>query len=153
MELNILIKYIILNFYSTFVESSLDHKFSDFLFYQHVISFLNYSAVSYTNSLILLLASLWALKCTVTHSSRKNFVKMRNLIQNNLLCHFLPFLQKYLKELEMKSPKGTNFWQFYLSPKVGVCRPWEFVPVSQDAPYCSAMHNPQTSGRQKQGDS
>lgn len=88
MELNILIKYIILNFYSTFVESSLDHKFSDFLFYQHVISFLNYSAVSYTNSLILLLASLWALKCTVTHSSRKNFVKMRNLIQNNLCATF-----------------------------------------------------------------
>lgn len=65
---------------------------------------------------------------------------MRNLTQNNVFCHSLPFLRKYLEDLVMKLPKGTDFWKLYLLPKVEIIRPWEFISVSQDdhsAMFCA----------------
>lgn len=65
---------------------------------------------------------------------------MRNLIQNNVFCHSLPFLWKYLEDLVIKLPKGTNFWKLYLLPKVEIICPWEFISVSQDdhsAMFCA----------------
>lgn len=68
-----------------------------------VISFLNYFAVRYPESHILLSSFFpQAFKFTVTHSSKKSFVQIRDLIHN------IP--DQYLKELVMQSPtKDTDF--------------------------------------------